>query len=124
SGEGGGEAGGLVAGMGSKLSQGWRPWGARDNDLLMPASITRANEAAEATASASTSAVATARRPRPRLLSVVAPAYNEAEGLAKFVEEVRAVLPPLADDYEILIVDDGSRDASRSVLARLQQGEP
>src|SRR5688572_25806497 len=64
------------------------------------------------------------RRARPRLLSVVAPAYNEAEGLPKFVEEVRCVLPPLADDFEILIVDDGSRDTSREVLSKLQLVEP
>jgi dolichol-phosphate mannosyltransferase len=64
-----------------------------------------------------------ARRDRPRLLSVVAPAYNEAEGLPRFVDEVRRVLPPLADDYEILIVDDGSRDDSREVLSRLQAEE-
>ncbi|MGE0160355.1 MAG: glycosyltransferase family 2 protein [Gemmatimonadales bacterium] len=64
------------------------------------------------------------RSRRPRLLSVVAPAYNEEEGLPKFVEEVRRVLPPLADDYEILIVDDGSRDGSRAVLARLEAEEP
>ena len=64
------------------------------------------------------------RQGRPRLLSVVAPAYNEAEGLPKFVQEVRSVLPALADDYEILIVDDGSRDATRSVLERLRAEEP
>jgi dolichol-phosphate mannosyltransferase len=54
----------------------------------------------------------------------VAPAYNEAEGLPQFVREVAAVLPALADDYEILIVDDGSRDASREVLSSLQTEEP
>jgi dolichol-phosphate mannosyltransferase len=64
------------------------------------------------------------RRDPPKLLSVVAPAYNEAEGLPHFVEEVRRVLPPLAEDYEILIVDDGSKDASREVLAKLQLEEP
>ena len=64
------------------------------------------------------------RRSRPRLLSVVAPAYNEAEGLPKFVQEVRSVLPPLAEDYEILIVDDGSRDSTREVLKRLRTEEP
>jgi dolichol-phosphate mannosyltransferase len=67
---------------------------------------------------------APARRRHPRLLSVVAPAYNEAEGLPKFVEEVRAVLPPLADDYEILVVDDASKDGSREVLEKLQEEEP
>jgi glycosyltransferase involved in cell wall biosynthesis len=65
-----------------------------------------------------------ARRGPPKLLSLVAPAYNESEGLPHFVEEIRKVLPPLADDYEILIVDDGSRDTSREVLARLQLEEP
>jgi dolichol-phosphate mannosyltransferase len=64
------------------------------------------------------------RRGPPKLLSVVAPAYNEAEGLPHFVEEVRRVLPPLAEDYEILIVDDGSKDTSREVLAKLQLEEP
>lgn len=64
------------------------------------------------------------RRRRPRLLSVVAPAYNEAEGLPKFVHEIRSVLPSLADDYEILIVDDGSGDATREVLTRLRTEEP
>ena len=65
-----------------------------------------------------------ARRGRPHLLSVVAPAYNEAEGLPQFVKEVGAVVPPLAEHYEILIVDDGSRDASRSVLAALHDENP
>jgi glycosyltransferase involved in cell wall biosynthesis len=64
------------------------------------------------------------RRGRPKLLSVVAPAYNEEDGLPKFVDEVRAVVSPLADDYEILIVDDGSRDKTREVLSTLRAGEP
>lgn len=65
-----------------------------------------------------------ARRSRPKLLSVVAPAFNEQDGLAKFVEEVRAVAAGLADDYEILVVDDGSRDQTRDVLTTLRAGEP
>lgn len=64
------------------------------------------------------------QRGRPALLTVVAPAFNEEEGLPKFVEEVRAVVEPLADDYEILIVDDGSRDKTREVLTALHAGEP
>ncbi len=64
------------------------------------------------------------RRARPRLLSIVAPAYNEADGLSQFVTEVSAVLPPLAEDFEILIVDDGSRDGTREVLAELAAREP
>lgn len=55
---------------------------------------------------------------------MVAPAYNEEEGLPKFVEEVRAAVAPLAEDYEILVVDDGSRDATREVLAELRAQDP
>jgi dolichol-phosphate mannosyltransferase len=55
---------------------------------------------------------------------VVAPAYNEEEGLPRFVDEVRAAVAPLADDYEILVVDDGSTDKTREVLAELHARDP
>jgi glycosyltransferase involved in cell wall biosynthesis len=64
------------------------------------------------------------RRARPRLLSIVAPAYNEADGLPQFVKEVTEIVPGLAEAYEILIVDDGSRDESRQVLAGLHDDNP
>ncbi|MBM4184344.1 MAG: glycosyltransferase family 2 protein [Gemmatimonadetes bacterium] len=64
------------------------------------------------------------RRSPPKLLSVVAPAFNEEEGLPRFVQEVGAVAVSLADDYEILVVDDGSRDKTREVLVTLRAGEP
>jgi dolichol-phosphate mannosyltransferase len=54
----------------------------------------------------------------------VAPAYNEAEGLPQFVKEVTEIVPGLAEDYEILIVDDGSGDESREVLAKLHDDDP
>ena len=62
-------------------------------------------------------------RPRPALLSVVTPVYNEAEGLPKLIEELRAVLDPLADEYEIIIVDDGSNDDTLDVLVDLQRAD-
>ena len=65
-----------------------------------------------------------ARRARPRLVSVVTPAFNEADGLPQLVKELEAVLPPLADDYEILVVDDGSRDRTLEVLGELNAGNP
>ncbi len=46
-------------------------------------------------------------------LSVVIPVYNEVRTLATVVERVRATLLPL----EIVIVDDGSRDGTRELLA-------
>jgi len=47
-------------------------------------------------------------------ISIVSPLYNEAEGLAEFVRQITAVMDPLALDsgWELVLVNDGSRDAS------------
>ncbi len=50
---------------------------------------------------------------------MVTPAFNEADGLPQFAKELEEILPPLADDYEILVVDDGSQDATLEVLDEL-----
>src|SRR5258708_25046451 len=50
------------------------------------------------------------------LLSVVIPAYNEALGLPELITVLRRTLEPLELDYELLFIDDGSRDGSREVL--------
>ncbi len=63
-------------------------------------------------------------RPRPALLSVVIPAYNEAERLPKLIEELRAVLDPLADEYEIIVVDDGSNDDTLDILEAEAMAKP
>ncbi|MFN3197630.1 MAG: glycosyltransferase family 2 protein [Bradymonadia bacterium] len=50
---------------------------------------------------------------RPVLdLSVVIPVYNEEESLPKLVEELHAALDPTGMTYELILVDDGSRDGS------------
>ncbi len=56
---------------------------------------------------------------RVRGLSVVLPAFNEEENIGPVVESAIAVLPDLADDWEVLVVDDGSSDATGEVAARL-----
>ncbi|MCR4407921.1 MAG: glycosyltransferase family 2 protein [Anaerolineae bacterium] len=43
-------------------------------------------------------------------LSVVLPAYNEEANIGPMIEDVVRVIGPLVDDYEIVVVDDGSRD--------------
>ena len=53
---------------------------------------------------------------RPRW-SVVIPAYNEAERLPRYLEEVVTYFEGRGEPYEVLVVDDGSTDdTARAVL--------
>jgi polyisoprenyl-phosphate glycosyltransferase len=54
------------------------------------------------------------------LLSVVVPCFNEQEVIATTHIRLTAALSVLTPDYEILYVDDGSRDATAEHLARIQ----
>ena len=55
---------------------------------------------------------------RPQI-SVVVPALNEAESLPELHRELVAALDALGRAWEILYVDDGSRDGTDEVMARL-----
>jgi len=60
----------------------------------------------------------------PPELSVVVPAYNEAENLSGFVRKLDQVLSPVVSSYEVVIVDDGSSDATEECLAELADKDP
>src|SRR3972149_2995924 len=63
------------------------------------------------------------RRPSGGLihsLSLVSPAYNAAGTIASMIVSARRTARKLTDDYEILVVDDGSRDATASILDELE----
>lgn len=49
-------------------------------------------------------------------LAVVMPAYNEAEGIGGFIEEIRDAVAPLADRVTFVVADDRSTDATADVL--------
>ena len=52
-------------------------------------------------------------------MSLVMPAYNEAAGIADAVAEAHETLAGLGYEFEILVVDDGSTDATAQRIAEL-----
>ena len=52
-------------------------------------------------------------------LSLFFPCHNEAANLEALVAEALAALPALADTYEVILVDDGSRDDTAAVAAQI-----
>lgn len=61
--------------------------------------------------------------PKP-YLSIVIPAYNEADNLETLSMRLSTTLNTLGKPYEIIIVNDGSQDNTKSVLNTLYQKDP
>lgn len=57
-------------------------------------------------------------------LSVVAPVFNDEECLVELHSRLTTVLSALTPSYEIILVDDGSQDASWSVVEALSRKDP
>ncbi|MGC2166033.1 MAG: glycosyltransferase [Gallionella sp.] len=57
-------------------------------------------------------------------LSVVIPVYNEEQGLISLFERLYPALDKLGISYEILFVNDGSRDRSAAILREQFQKRP
>src|SRR5690606_40169966 len=53
-------------------------------------------------------------------ISVVVPLYNEEESLPELTEWIRRVMNERGFSYEIILVDDGSNDASWKVIEELK----
>ena len=60
----------------------------------------------------------------PLSLSLVLPAYNEAAVIVQAVAEAEAALGQLFTDFEILVVDDGSSDATAAIVRRNLAASP
>jgi len=54
-------------------------------------------------------------------LSIVVPCYNEENVIDIFLKEIFAVLNPLDKSYEIIFVNDGSKDSTLQVLQKKSQ---
>ncbi|HSD55995.1 MAG TPA: glycosyltransferase family 2 protein [Candidatus Saccharimonadales bacterium] len=56
-----------------------------------------------------------------KLISVIIPIYNEAENLPTLYEELSKHINRLPYDFEVLLVDDGSKDDSAAVACNLAE---
>lgn len=52
------------------------------------------------------------------------PCFNEEAGIRALVAVLTRELPPIADEFEVLLVDDGSTDKTLSVLRELHAQDP
>ena len=56
----------------------------------------------------------------PRSLSVILPAYNEEELIAYTVSHVMSVLSSWMQDFEVIVVNDGSKDRTGQIVAAME----
>ena len=54
-------------------------------------------------------------------ISVVIPVYNSAQILPELIERLASVLPGLSGEFEVILVNDGSRDESWKVIKNLSE---
>jgi len=63
--------------------------------------------------------------PRSTLpLSIVAPCYNEEEGLSEFIRRASAAADKTGLDYELVLINDGSRDRTWAVMQEQAAAHP
>ena len=58
-------------------------------------------------------------RPLKPVFSIISPVHNEEGGLTELYRRVRSVMDGLGEDWELLLVNDGSRDRSEEEIASL-----
>ena len=60
----------------------------------------------------------------PGSLSLVLPAHNEEENIGIVIDRAFEILPGFADDFEIIVVNDGSRDRTAAIIDELGRNHP
>jgi glycosyltransferase involved in cell wall biosynthesis len=57
-------------------------------------------------------------------LSLVVPCYNEEDGLGRLHQRLCETLPAVSDDFEVLLVDDGSSDRTLATMREIASTDP
>lgn len=57
------------------------------------------------------------------MLSLIVPCYNEQESLPLFYKEVTRVITKMKVEYELLLIDDGSKDETLFIMKKLAAGD-
>jgi hypothetical protein len=57
-------------------------------------------------------------------LSLCLPAYNEEENIEDTLDSVCSILPEFVEHFEVVVVDDGSRDRTAAIVTRYAQSDP
>jgi glycosyltransferase involved in cell wall biosynthesis len=60
---------------------------------------------------------------RPEL-SLVYPVFDEADNIGLLLDESLRLAPKFSSDFEILVVDDGSRDGSAGIIEEWRRADP
>ncbi|MDD5434794.1 MAG: glycosyltransferase family 2 protein [Nitrospira sp.] len=56
-------------------------------------------------------------------ISLVFPAYNEEENIVQAVKQAQRVLSKIASPWEIIVVNDGSKDRTREIIEKLSRND-
>jgi hypothetical protein len=62
--------------------------------------------------------------PYPTFLSLCMPAYNEAANIEDTLDAACAILPQFVERFEVVVVDDGSKDNTSELVSRYAAAEP
>jgi polyisoprenyl-phosphate glycosyltransferase len=54
-----------------------------------------------------------------KLISITAPAFNEEENVKELCESIRSNLTPISENYEIVLVDNGSTDQTLAIIKEM-----
>lgn len=57
-------------------------------------------------------------------LSIVVPCFNEEEALPSTISRILAAVKPITDSFELILVDDGSRDGTWQIIRQVSSCTP